>query len=65
METLIVQPKTKEQLTALKAFIKALKIDFKSEKNFYDPEFIKKILEGSEAIKNGKGIKKSIEDLWK
>lgn len=65
METLIVQPRTKEQLTALKAFIKALKIDFKAEKSPYDPEFIKKILEGREAIKNGKGIKKSIEDLWK
>lgn len=65
METLIVQPRTKEQLTALKAFIKALKIDFKSEKSPYDPEFIKKILEGREAIKNGKGIKKFIEDLWK
>lgn len=32
MKTLIVQPKTKEQLAAIKAFMKALKIDFKSEK---------------------------------
>jgi hypothetical protein len=65
METLIVQPKTKEQLTALKAFIKAMKIDFKSEKSPYDPEFVKKILQGREDIKNGKGIKIAIEDLWK
>ncbi|MFI5140151.1 MAG: DUF2683 family protein, partial [Sphingobacteriales bacterium] len=65
METLIVQPKTKEQLTALKAFIKAMKIDFKSEKSPYDPEFVKKILQGREDIKNGKGISIATEDLWK
>lgn len=65
METLIVQPKTKEQLTALKAVIKALKIDFKSEKSSYDPEFVEKVLQGREDIKNGKGIKIATEDLWK
>ncbi|MES2266751.1 MAG: DUF2683 family protein [Bacteroidota bacterium] len=65
METLIVQPKTKEQLVALKAFIKALKIDFKSEKTPYDPEFVEKILQGKEDIKNGKGVKIATEDLWK
>lgn len=65
METLIVQPKTKEQLTALKAFIKALKIDFKSEKSPYEPEFEEKILQGREDIKNGKGVKIATKDLWK
>lgn len=65
METLIVQPKTKEQLIALKAVIKALKIDFKSEKSPYDPEFVEKVLQGREDIKNGKGIKIATEDLWK
>jgi uncharacterized protein DUF2683 len=65
METLIVQPKTKEQLTALKAFIKAMKIDFKSEKSPYDPEFVEKILQGREDIKNGKGVRIAAEDLWK
>ena len=65
METLIVQPKTKEQLTALKAFIKALKIDFKSEKSSYNPDFVEKILQGREDIKNGKGIRIASKDLWK
>ena len=66
METLIVQPKTKEQLAAIKAFMKALKIDFKvEEKSPYDPEFVKKILQGREDIKNGKGVKIATEDLWK
>ncbi len=65
MKTLIVQPKTKEQPTALKAFIKALKIDFRSEKSPYNPEFVEKILQAKEDIKNGKGTKIAIEDLWK
>ncbi|MFD0766857.1 DUF2683 family protein [Mucilaginibacter lutimaris] len=65
METLIVQPRTKEQLAALKAFIKALKIDFKSEKSPYNPEFVEKILQGKEDIKNGKGVKITTKDLWK
>jgi len=65
METLIVQPKTKEQLTALKAFIKAMKIDFRSEKSPYNPEFVEKILQGREDIKNGKGVKIDTKNLWK
>ena len=65
METLIVQPKTKEQLTALKAFIKALNIDFKTADKSYNPEFVEKILQGREDIKNGKGVKVDPKDLWK
>jgi hypothetical protein len=42
METLIVKPKSKEQLTALKAIMKALKVDFRIEKS-YTPEFAAKI----------------------
>ena len=65
METVIVHPKNKEQLTALKAFIKALKIDFTTEQSPYNPEFVKKILKGREDVKNGKGVKIAVEDLWK
>ncbi|WP_029288768.1 DUF2683 family protein [Pedobacter sp. R20-19] len=65
METLTLHPKNKEQLNALKAFAKALKIDFKTEKSSYNPEFVAKIKRGQEQIKAGKGIKIAIEDLWK
>lgn len=65
METLILRPKTKEQLSALKAIAKALKVDFETEKSPYDPAFVKKILDGSADVKNGKGVKIAIEDLWK
>ena len=65
METLIIHPKTKEQLVALKAVINALKIEFKTEKDSYDPEFVEKILQGRRDIKDGKGVKIDTKDLWK
>jgi hypothetical protein len=65
METLIVHPENKEQLTALKAFMKALKISFEEKKSSYDPEFVEMIKQGDEDLKAGKGKKTGIEDLWK
>ncbi len=67
METLIFRPKTKEQVTALKAFGKALKVDFETEaeESPYDPEFVKDILQAREDFKNGKGVIIATEDLWK
>ncbi len=65
METLILRPKTKEQAKAIKAVAKVLKVEVKTEESPYDPEFVKKILEGREEVKNGGGIKIALEDLWK
>lgn len=65
METLILRPKTKEQAKAIKAVAKVLKVDLETEESPYDPEFVKKILEGREEVKNGGGIKIALEDLWK
>lgn len=31
----------------------------------YNPEFVKEILEASQSIRDGKGIKIKLEDLWK
>jgi len=39
MESLIAHPENKEQLAALKAFMKALKISFEETKPVYDPEY--------------------------
>ena len=54
-------------MEAIKAFAKALKMDFetKSSENPYDPDFVKKIIKGREDVKNGKGVKIAVEDLWK
>ncbi|MFC4212547.1 DUF2683 family protein [Pedobacter lithocola] len=65
METLTLHPKNKEQLDALKAFAKALKIDFETEESPYNPEFVKDIFQAREDIRNGKGVKIAVEDLWK
>ena len=65
METLIVHPKKEEEATALKAVMKALKIDFETEKSPYNAAFVKDILQTREDIKNDKGVKIAVENLWK
>jgi hypothetical protein len=54
MQTVIVHPKNKEQLSALKAFVKALKIDFETETSPYDPDFVAKIKETKKQVDEGK-----------
>jgi hypothetical protein len=56
METVIMHPKNKEQLSALKAFAKALKVDFETEKSPYNPDFVAKIRESIKQVKEGKYI---------
>jgi uncharacterized protein (DUF1697 family) len=65
METLIVHPENKEQLAAIKAFMKALKISFEEDKSKsgYNPEFVTKIKESREQIKNGETRVINIDDL--
>lgn len=65
METLIVQPDTKEKLDALKAFLKALKISFEKTPSPYNPEFLAKIKQGEEDITSGRTKKISLDDVWK
>ncbi len=65
METLIVHPENKEQLIALKAFMKAFKISFTEQKKGYDPEFVAMVEQGDEDLKAGKGVKVDLDNLWK
>ncbi len=65
METLIVHPGTKEKTNALKAVLKALKIDFEKEEGTYNPDFVAKIKEGEEDIKSGRTTKITLDDIWK
>jgi len=65
METLIVHPNNKEQLAALKAFIKAFKISFEEEKSSYDREFVAMVKQGDEDLKAGKGVSVDVDNLWK
>ncbi|BAU53316.1 DUF2683 family protein [Mucilaginibacter gotjawali] len=65
METVIMHPKNKEQLSALKAVAKALKVDFETEKSPYNPAFVARIKESYEQAKRGDVV--AIEDpknIW-
>ncbi len=67
METLIVLPKDKEQLAALKAIMKALKVDFKTEKNQdkpYNAEFIAKMNKSEADLRAGLTTKIEPADIW-
>ena len=62
-----MHPKNKEQLNALKAIAKALKVTFETDKNSpYNPEFVAKILAGEKAKNDGEqGLRIDVESLWK
>jgi len=60
----IIHPATSEQVNALKAFVKALKIKFEIAKETpYDPEFVAKIERGREDYRKGKGIEITMDEL--
>lgn len=63
METLIVHPENTEQLTALKAFMKAFKISFTEEKSGYNAEFVAKVKKSRAEVKNGETRTVNINDL--
>jgi uncharacterized membrane protein (DUF106 family) len=65
METVTIHSENKDQLKAIKAIMKALKVEFKVEKSPYNPEFVAKIEQSKQEIKDGKGIRMKVEDLWK
>ena len=60
----IAHPQTSEQVSALKAFLQALKIKFEVAKgNSYSPEFVAKIMESKKQIAEGKFTEVKKEDL--
>lgn len=67
MEAIVIHPKSKEQLDAIKAFAKALKLDFETKKdeNPYNPDFVKQIVEGQKSAKNGNVTRiKDTKNIW-
>jgi hypothetical protein len=62
----IIHPQTEEQASALKAFMKALKIKFEITKDRpYNPEFVEKIRRSKKQHLEGKDVVIKTEDLWK
>ncbi len=53
METVIMHPKNSEQLSALKAFAKALKVEFANSKSLCNPDFVAKIKASKKQVEEG------------
>ncbi|HYK75805.1 MAG TPA: DUF2683 family protein [Daejeonella sp.] len=63
MEILIIHPKNQKQLDAVVAVLKALDVAFQKEESPYDPEFVAKIEQSKQEIKEGKITRVKKEDL--
>jgi hypothetical protein len=60
----IVHPANEEQVNALKAFVKALKIKFEvTSDKAYHPDFVAKIQKSKKEIEEGKFTRVEKEDL--
>lgn len=60
----IAHPQTSEQVSALKAFMQALKIKFEvAKEDTYNPDFVEKILESKRQITQGKFTEVKQENL--
>jgi len=68
MEAITIHPQNGEQLQAIKAVLKAMKIPFeklKAKESPYDPEFVKMIKESEQQVKEGKVTYLSMDELAK
>lgn len=69
METILVQPKDKEQFLAFKKFFKSMNVSFVVKKEVqekpYNPEFVAKILRSQKDFEEGRFVSIKTEDLWK
>jgi len=63
---LILKNVKKKDFPVLKSLAKSLGFEIVQEiEKPYNLEFVKEILEAEKSIKDGKGIKIKLEDLWK
>jgi hypothetical protein len=66
MAPLTIYPKNKEEEKFYLQLAKLLKSKINREtKSPYKPAFVSKILKGQKEIREGKGHKIKVEDLWK
>ncbi|RTY70301.1 hypothetical protein EKM05_00830 [Flavobacterium sp. GSP27] len=60
---IILKNVKKKDFPLLKSLAKSLGFEIVKEENPYNPEFVKEILEAEQSIKNGKGIKMTMEEI--
>ncbi len=63
---LVLKNVKKKDLAIFKSLAKSLGFEIeKKEDKPYNPEFVKEILEAEQSIKECRGVKIKLEDLWK
>jgi hypothetical protein len=63
---LVLRNVKKKDFPVLKSLAKALGFEIVEEtEKPYNPEFVKEILDAEKSIKEGRGVKINLEDLWK
>lgn len=66
METILIRPKSKEQIKVFEEMAKVLKISFEvKEDSPYNPEFVAMVKQADKDFKSGKGKKIKLDDIWK
>jgi hypothetical protein len=55
----------KKDFPVLKSLAKSLGFEIEKEEKPYNPKFVKEILDAEKSIKEGRGVKIKLEDLWK
>ena len=60
---IILKNVKKKDFPVLKSLAKSLGFEIIKEEKSYNPEFVKEILEAEQSIKDGKGIKMTMEEI--
>ena len=60
---LILKNVKKKDLPVLKSLAKSLGFEIEKEEKPYNPEFVKEILEAEQSIRDGKGVRMTMEEL--
>ncbi len=62
MDTILITPKDKSQAAVVKKMLRALGVPFEKAESSYDPEFVEKIRQSEQEIKEGKVTRVSKEN---
>lgn len=66
MTTLLIKTEDQTVLKAVRDLLKEAQVTFEEqEESPYNPEFVKKIKQGKQDILEGKGVKVTLDDIWK
>jgi hypothetical protein len=62
---IILKNVKKKDFPVLKSLAKSLGFEIEKEEKPYNPEFVKEILEGAKEVREGKGIRMTMQELKK